>query len=52
MTASTASEAAAAAEREADLHAELEALFNKQNTSSNAEATCIPANFLRVSVGT
>jgi SAM-dependent methyltransferase len=45
-------EAAATAGREADLQAELEALFNEQNTSSNAEATCIPATFLRVSVGT
>ncbi len=45
-------DAAAAAGREAELQAELEALFNEQNTSSNAEATCIPATFLRVSVRT
>jgi hypothetical protein len=45
-------EAAAAAGREEDLQAELEALFNEQNTSSNAETTCIPANFLRVSIET
>jgi SAM-dependent methyltransferase len=41
-------EAAAAAGREADLQAELDALFNEQNTS--ADATSIPATFLRVSV--
>jgi SAM-dependent methyltransferase len=42
-------EAAAADGREADLHAELDALFNEQNTSSNGE-TSIPATFLRVTV--
>ena len=41
-------EAAAADGREADLQAELEALFNEQNTSD--EATSIPATFLRVTV--
>ncbi len=43
-------EAATAAGREADLQAELEALFNEQNTSPNADATSIPATFLLVSV--
>ena len=41
-------EAAAAEGREADLEAELDALFNEQNTSD--EATSIPATFLRVTV--
>ena len=41
-------EAAAADGREADLQAELEALFNEQNTSD--DATSIPATFLRVTV--
>jgi ubiquinone/menaquinone biosynthesis C-methylase UbiE len=41
-------EAAAANGREADLQAELEALFNEQNTSD--DATSIPATFLRVMV--
>ncbi|TMK97533.1 MAG: class I SAM-dependent methyltransferase [Actinobacteria bacterium] len=41
-------EAAAADGREADLQAELEALFNEQNTSESA--TSIPATFLRVTV--
>jgi SAM-dependent methyltransferase len=40
--------AAAADGREADLHAELEELFNAQNTSS--DATTIAATFLRVTV--
>jgi SAM-dependent methyltransferase len=40
--------AAAADGREADLQAELEALFNEKNTSD--EATSIPATFLRVTV--
>jgi SAM-dependent methyltransferase len=40
--------AAAADGREADLQAELERLFNEQNTSE--EATSIPATFLRVTV--
>jgi len=43
-------EAAAANGREADLQAELEALFNSQNTSPNEDATSIPATFLRVTV--
>ena len=38
--------AAAADDREAELQAELEALFNEQNTSD--AATSIPATFLRV----
>jgi SAM-dependent methyltransferase len=41
-------EAAAANGREAELQAELVALFNEQNTSS--ESTSIPATFLRVKV--
>ena len=41
-------EAAAADGREADLQAELDALFNGQNTSG--DATSIPATFLRVTV--
>jgi SAM-dependent methyltransferase len=41
-------EAAAANGRETDLQAELDALFNEQNTSD--EATSIPATFLRVTV--
>ncbi len=41
-------EAAAADGRDADLQAELEALFTEQNTSD--EATSIPATFLRVTV--
>ena len=43
-------EAAAANGREADLHAELDALFNAQNASPNGDATSIPATFLRVTV--
>ncbi len=43
-------EAAAAAGREADLQAELETLFNEQNTSLSVDATSIPATFLRVTV--
>ena len=43
-------EAAAANRREADLQAELEALFNAQNTSTTEDATSIPATFLRVTV--
>jgi hypothetical protein len=42
-------QAAAANGRKADLHAELDTLFNEQNTSSN-DATSIPATFLRVTV--
>ena len=36
--------------RAAELHAELEALFNSQNTSPRESATCIPATFLRVTI--
>ncbi len=43
-------EAAAADGREADLQAELDALFNAQNASSSENATSIPATFLRVTV--
>ena len=43
-------EAATANGREADLQAELEALFNGQNASPTADATAIPATFLRVTV--
>ncbi len=43
-------EAAAAAGRDADLHAELDALFNSQNASRSEDATLIPATFLRVTV--
>ena len=43
-------EAAAADGREAELQAELEALFNEQNTSASPERTSIPATFLRVTV--
>jgi hypothetical protein len=45
-------EAAAANGREADLQADLEALFNAQNTSPSEDATSIPATFLRVTVAT
>jgi SAM-dependent methyltransferase len=43
-------EAAAANGREAELHEELDALFNSQNTSLSEDVTSIPATFLRVSV--
>jgi SAM-dependent methyltransferase len=43
-------EAAEANGREDDLQAELEALFNAQNTSPSDDATSIPATFLRVTV--
>ena len=43
-------EAAAANGREAELHGELDALFNSQNTSPTEDVTSIPATFLRVSV--
>ena len=43
-------EAASAAGREAELEAELDALFKSQNESSNPDATSIPATFLRVRV--
>jgi SAM-dependent methyltransferase len=46
----TAYEAAAASGREAELHSELDALFNEQNTSSSDDVTSIPATFLRVNV--
>ena len=42
-------EAAAADGREADLQAELETLFNEQNTAGDA-ATSVPATYLRVTV--
>jgi len=42
--------AAAASGREADLQAELDALFNEQNASTEPGATTIPATFLRVTV--
>jgi hypothetical protein len=43
-------EAAATNGREADLQAELDALFNSQNASPSDDATSIPATFLRVTV--
>src|SRR5512132_192063 len=43
-------EAAAANGREAELHSELDALFNSQNTSPGEGVTSIPATFLRVSI--
>jgi SAM-dependent methyltransferase len=43
-------EAAAANGRDAELNAELDALFTSQNTSPDEGATSIPATFLRVSV--
>ena len=43
-------EAAAANGREADLQAELDALFNSQNASPSKDATSISATFLRVTV--
>jgi ubiquinone/menaquinone biosynthesis C-methylase UbiE len=43
-------EAAAANGREADLQAELDALFTSQNASPSEDATSIPATFLRVTV--
>jgi SAM-dependent methyltransferase len=42
--------AAAADGREAELHAELEALVNEHNTAGEGEGTTIPATFLRVTV--
>jgi SAM-dependent methyltransferase len=45
-------EAAAANGREADLQADLDALFASQNTSPRQDATSIPATFLRVTVAT
>jgi SAM-dependent methyltransferase len=43
-------DAAAKDGREDDLHAELDELFNEQNTSPNDGATVVAATFLRVSV--
>ena len=43
-------EAAAANGREADLQSELEELFSSRNESPSADATSIPATFLRVTV--
>jgi hypothetical protein len=43
-------EAAAANGHEDDLHAELDALFNSRNASPSADATSIPATFLRVTI--
>ena len=43
-------EAATADGREAELQAELDALFNSQNASPNEATTSIPATFLRVTV--
>src|SRR5213082_2909328 len=43
-------EAAAANDRERDLQAELEILFNAQNAGPSEDATSIPATFLRVTV--
>jgi SAM-dependent methyltransferase len=43
-------EAAAANGREADLQSELEELFSSRNESPSANATSIPATFLRVTV--
>jgi len=43
-------EAATANGREADLEAELDALFNEKNESESEGATSIPATFLRVTV--
>jgi SAM-dependent methyltransferase len=42
--------AAAADGREDQLHAELDALFNEQNSSSSDQTTSMPATFLRVTV--
>jgi hypothetical protein len=42
--------AAAADGREDELHAELDTLFNAQNSSSSERVTSIPATFLRVTV--
>jgi ubiquinone/menaquinone biosynthesis C-methylase UbiE len=46
----TAFAAATASGREAELQAELEALFNAENTSPSEDGTSIPATFLRVTV--
>jgi SAM-dependent methyltransferase len=42
--------AAAAGGREAELHAELEALIDEHNTATRHEGTTIPAAFLRVTI--
>ena len=42
--------AAAANGSEAELHAELDTLFNEQNTVAGEDGTSIPATFLRVTV--
>jgi hypothetical protein len=42
--------AAEGSDRADKLQAELEALFDSQNTSASLAVTCIPANFLRVTV--
>ena len=46
----SAFEAAEKNGKAADLQLELEALFNRQNTSGNGNSTFIPANFLKVTV--
>lgn len=43
-------EAAEKSGRVADLQGQLEDLFRKQNTSSRADQTCVPATYLRVTV--
>ncbi|HXB17085.1 MAG TPA: hypothetical protein VNV44_15220 [Solirubrobacteraceae bacterium] len=43
-------EAAAASGRGAELQAELEVLFDEQNTSAGEDTTSIPATYLRVTV--
>jgi SAM-dependent methyltransferase len=45
-------DAAAKDGREADLHSELDTLFNVHNRSGNDKTTSIPATFLRVTVAT
>ena len=42
--------AAEQSDRATELQAELEALFDSQNTSLSRASTCIPATFLRVTV--
>jgi hypothetical protein len=42
--------AAEASGRTADLHRDLDALFNAQNQSGNTTSTQIPATYLRVTV--
>jgi hypothetical protein len=43
-------EAAEKNDRAADLHKELEELFNRQNQSPRKDVTSLPATFLRVTV--